>query len=64
MPGTTNSGGSVGSRHLFLHFAREARHSQCAQHLADIFGPVFEVGLEVAHKLACVGAVDDAVIEA
>jgi len=31
--------------------------------LSDIFGPVFEVGLEVGHKFAGVGSVDDAVIE-
>src|SRR6185437_7821506 len=32
--------------------------------LADLFVPVFEVGLEVGHELAGVGAVHDAVIEA
>lgn len=32
--------------------------------LADIFGPVFEVGLEVGHELARVGTIDDAVVEA
>src|ERR1700734_271521 len=32
--------------------------------LADVFGPVLEVGLEVRHELAGVGAVHDAVVEA
>jgi len=32
--------------------------------LADVFGPVFEVGLEVGHELAGVGAIDGAVVEA
>src|SRR5260370_40826757 len=32
--------------------------------LSDIFGPVFEVGLEVGHKFASVGSVDNTVIEA
>ena len=34
------------------------------QGLADVFGPVFEVLVEVGHELAGVGSVDDAVIEA
>ena len=32
--------------------------------LADVFGPVLEIRLEVGHEFAGVGAVDDAVIEA
>jgi hypothetical protein len=32
--------------------------------LSDIFGPVFQVGLEIGHKFAGVGSVHDAVIEA
>jgi len=32
--------------------------------LADVFVPVFEVGLEVGHEFAGVGAVDGAVVEA
>ena len=33
-------------------------------YLPDVFGPVLEIGLEVGHELAGVGAIDDAVIEA
>ena len=32
--------------------------------LSDVFGPVFEVGLEVGHEFAGVGSVDGAVVEA
>src|SRR5258708_37287702 len=32
--------------------------------LSDIFGPVFEIGLEVGHEFARVSSVDNAVIEA
>src|ERR1700677_2897800 len=37
---------------------------QAERKLPDVFGPVFEVGLEVGHELASVRAVDDAVVEA
>src|SRR5580704_2378842 len=32
--------------------------------LADVFGPVFEIGLEVGHEFAGVGSVYEAVVEA
>ena len=38
--------------------------SDFRRELADVFVPVFQIGLEVGHELARVGAVDDAVIEA
>ena len=45
---------------LGMFFDRARRRSVS---LADVFAPVFQVFLQLGHELACIGTVDDAMIE-